>query len=128
MIAVPAAPVRRKPNHRSEMVNQLLFGETVLILKEKGTLWVKIRSMHDEYEGWMTRTLLYEITAKQANAPANWVTSEFLNQIVINNIPSHIPLGSSLPGLKKDPDWLKKKPKERTSERRRPGNDEQQED
>ncbi len=99
LVAVPAAPVRRKPNHRREMVNQLLFGETVRVLKEKGTLWVKIRSMHDEYEGWRTRTLLHEITEKQANAPTNHVTSEFLNQIIINSIPCHIPLGSTLPGF-----------------------------
>ena len=35
IVSVPAAPVRRKPNHRKEMVNQLLFGETVKVLKDK---------------------------------------------------------------------------------------------
>jgi hypothetical protein len=47
VITVPAAPVRRKPNHRKEMVNQLLFGESVKILKREGELWLKIRSLHD---------------------------------------------------------------------------------
>ncbi|MBL0273818.1 MAG: SH3 domain-containing protein [Chitinophagaceae bacterium] len=51
VISVPAAPVRRKPNHRKEMVNQLLFGETVKVLYSKNELWVKIRSLHDGYEG-----------------------------------------------------------------------------
>ena len=32
---VPAAPVRKEDSHRSEMVNQLLFGDTLEILEEK---------------------------------------------------------------------------------------------
>ena len=50
IVAVPAAPVRRKPNHRKEMVSQLLFGEPVKVLATKGDLWLKIRSLHDDYE------------------------------------------------------------------------------
>ena len=61
VINVPAAPVRRKPRHSKEMVNQLLFGETIELLKTKEDLWVKIRSMHDGYEGWMTNTLFETI-------------------------------------------------------------------
>ena len=61
VVAVPAAPVRRKPRHNKEMVNQLLFGETVKVLNARGDLWVKVRSLHDGYEGWMTHTLLEEI-------------------------------------------------------------------
>ena len=38
-IMVPAAAVRRKPRHQSEMINQLLFGESLALLKEKGDLW-----------------------------------------------------------------------------------------
>ena len=56
VVAVPAAPVRRKARHQREMVNQLLFGEAVKILKQKNELWVKVRSIHDGYEGWMTTT------------------------------------------------------------------------
>ena len=61
VVALPAAPLRRKPNHRSEMVSQLLFGETVIVLKEKGDLWVKVRGLHDGYEGWTTNTLIQEV-------------------------------------------------------------------
>jgi len=69
---VPAAPVRRKPNHRKELVNQLLFGETVKVLKQKGDLWVKIRSLHDGYEGWLTNTLLKEADEDFANTRDAW--------------------------------------------------------
>lgn len=58
VVSLPAAPVRRKPRHSSEMTSQLLFGETVEILKTRGDMWVKIRSLPDNYEGWMTNTLL----------------------------------------------------------------------
>jgi cell wall-associated NlpC family hydrolase len=96
MVAVPAAPVRRKPNHRREMVNQLLFGETVKVLKEKGSLWVKIRSLHDGYEGWMTNTLLQEVAEADANTAAKYVTADLINTIVITETKVSIPLGSSL--------------------------------
>ena len=68
VVSLPAAPVRTKPNHRKEMVNQLLFGESVRILKTKVDLWVKVRSLHDAYEGWMTNTMLESATEEAAMA------------------------------------------------------------
>lgn len=97
VVAVPAAPVRRKPNHRREMVNQLLFGEAVRVLKEKGSLWVKVRSLHDAYEGWMTSTLLQEITEKEAIIPVSAVAGDYFNVITVNDLTMVIPFGASLP-------------------------------
>ena len=78
VVNVPAAPVRRKPMHRKEMVNQLLFGETVKVLKTKGELWVKIRSLHDNYEGWMTNTLIEEMDEASANTMSAFATTDIL--------------------------------------------------
>lgn len=97
LIAVPAAPVRRKPDHRKEMVNQLLFGEAVKVLKEKGELWIKIRSLHDGYEGWMTNTLVTEVDETTANTRSAFTTAGLLNTIVIAGKTMQIPAGSSLP-------------------------------
>lgn len=97
IINVPAAPVRRKARHQSELVSQLLFGETVRILKEKGNLWVKVRSLHDNYEGWMTNTLLEEIAENEANGFAEYVTTQLINTIVVDGKTMHVPLGASLP-------------------------------
>lgn len=47
-------PVRFEPSDRSEMVTQLLFGETFSILEEKGN-WLLIRMHLDNYEGWIDR-------------------------------------------------------------------------
>jgi gamma-D-glutamyl-L-lysine dipeptidyl-peptidase len=99
VVSVPAAPVRRKARHQREMVNQLLFGETVKVLKEKGDLWVKVCSLHDEYEGWMTNTLLQEINEKDAKKVSEFVTTDLLNTILINEKKMNIPFGSSLPGF-----------------------------
>ncbi|MEM7105892.1 MAG: C40 family peptidase [Bacteroidota bacterium] len=45
-------PVRRVSTDTSEMVSQLLFGETFeIISKRKG--WGRIRCLHDNYEGWI---------------------------------------------------------------------------
>ncbi len=47
-----SVPMRAEPSDRSEMVNQLLFGEhyTVLEIHPK---WVRIQLAHDAYEGWI---------------------------------------------------------------------------
>jgi uncharacterized protein YgiM (DUF1202 family) len=99
VVAVPAAPVRRKPRHQREMTSQLLFGEKVKLLKEKGELWVRVQSLHDGYEGWMTRNLLWEITEKEAKAKSNWVTTGHLNELHLGDQKMHIPFGASLPGF-----------------------------
>jgi len=97
VIAVPAAPIRRKPNHRKEMVSQLLFGESVKVLKTEGDLWVKIRSLHDGYEGWMTNTMLQPVSEKLAKSTNAFATTDMLSTILIGDKQMNIPVGSSLP-------------------------------
>lgn len=97
VVFVPAAPVRRKARHQSEMVNQLLFGETVKIVKEKKGLWVKVRSVHDSYEGWMTKTQLQETDEPLALLRPDYVSTGFFNLVHVNGTQVRIPLGASLP-------------------------------
>lgn len=47
-------PVRFEPWDRSEMVTQILFGETFSILEERGN-WLLIRMHLDNYQGWIDR-------------------------------------------------------------------------
>ncbi|MEO6220376.1 MAG: C40 family peptidase [Ginsengibacter sp.] len=97
VVVVAAAPVRRKPMHRKEMINQLLFGEMVQVIKTKGDLWVKIRSLHDEYEGWMTHAMLQIVNKDGANNPIAFVTTDLLSTVFIGDKKIHVPCGSSLP-------------------------------
>lgn len=45
-------PVRAEAAHRSEMVSQLLFGETFSVVATEGN-WLQISSWHDKYVGWV---------------------------------------------------------------------------
>ena len=48
-----AVPMRSSASHRSEMVNQLLFGDKVEVL-ESPPEWMRVRSLFDNYEGWVS--------------------------------------------------------------------------
>lgn len=61
-------PARSEPNDRSEMVSQILFGETFSILEQRSN-WLLIKMHHDDYEGW--------IDSKQSIA----VDDHFIQQI-----------------------------------------------
>lgn len=52
IINVSIVPVRASNSDKSEMVSQLLFGETIEILDTKKN-WTKIKSLYDGYEGWI---------------------------------------------------------------------------
>lgn len=54
-------PVRSEPSDKSEMVTQLLFGETFSILEELGN-WILIRIHLDNYEGWIDRKQSLQVT------------------------------------------------------------------
>ena len=45
-------PVRYSQSEKSEMISQLLFGETYTII-EQGLNWIKIRCSYDNYTGWI---------------------------------------------------------------------------
>ncbi|MDG1252329.1 MAG: C40 family peptidase [Schleiferiaceae bacterium] len=53
--------MRVEPNHRSEMVNQALFGEAFKIL-DRQSEWTQIRLGHDGYVGWILDRQIQAIT------------------------------------------------------------------
>jgi cell wall-associated NlpC family hydrolase len=93
---LPAAPVRKKAFHQSEMTNQLLFGETVEVLKEKKK-WIKIRSLFDGYDGWMAINQLEEVDQETAITNHDHVTADLLNPIETNYGVINAPAGCTLP-------------------------------
>lgn len=58
IIRVAHAPIRANNSDKEEIVTQLLFGEGLEIL-ETSSPWVKIRCMHDSYEGWIDEKQFY---------------------------------------------------------------------
>jgi hypothetical protein len=93
---VPAAPVRKKARHQSEMTSQLLFGETVEVLKEKKK-WVKVKGTLDGYEGWTLISQLEEVNEEMAVTNHAYVAAELINVIEAGKYEMNIPVGSSLP-------------------------------
>lgn len=49
---VSVVPVRAESSDKSEITTQLLFGESVDILEQKGN-WTKVKIHYDGYEGWV---------------------------------------------------------------------------
>ncbi|MEY2650831.1 MAG: hypothetical protein RL608_1505, partial [Bacteroidota bacterium] len=71
-------PMRREPSHRSEMVNQGLFGEVFEVLGYDRE-WSQVRLGHDGYEGWVltqqTAPLSRESYRSQLDRPQHVVAS-----------------------------------------------------
>jgi len=92
-------PVRLEPNHRGEMVSQLLFGEHFQILEQtKG--WVKIKIHFDEYEGWIDEKQYQSISESEFGllSSKEMVLNADLIEYISgkDNLLFPVPLGSSL--------------------------------
>ncbi len=93
--------LRAEASHRSEMVSQLLFGETYTIL-EMVTDWYKIRTTDCAYEGWLYAKQHYPLTAEEyalnISAPQHFVRDTFLYvQDTLNHIAAPLFIGSRFP-------------------------------
>jgi hypothetical protein len=54
------APLRKEASDRSEMTSQILYGEHLEILDTQEK-WLMVRSLEDNYEGWIDRKQVIEI-------------------------------------------------------------------
>lgn len=92
-------PVRLEPNHRSEMVSQLLFGEHFEII-EKTKGWIKIKLQFDDYEGWIDEKQFQAVSESHYELLSS--TEAILNADLVeyisgkDNLLFPIPLGASL--------------------------------
>ncbi len=92
---VAAAPVRKEAAHRSEMVNQLLFGETMMTLDIKGE-WLKVRSLYDGYEGWLTEHLVSEVPETLATSELQYIAKGLTNPVTLPDQLINAPMGAHL--------------------------------
>ena len=54
VVTLAALDARPRPDHRSELVSQLLLGETVRVLAaDRAGLWLRVRNDSDGYVGWV---------------------------------------------------------------------------
>lgn len=93
------APVRAEAAHRSEMTNQLLFGDTYHIIAQHDN-WARISSDHDGYEGWLDKqqiSPLSETEYQQIIAAPKHIALDIANTINTEGMRFLIPIGSTLP-------------------------------
>jgi hypothetical protein len=96
-------PLRAEASDRSEMVSQVLFGETFEIL-ETTEKWAKILTTHDNYSGWIDRlqfVMLGHMAYKELQETPPHLTYRPVTQAwkIIDNSILFLPAGSSLPFL-----------------------------
>lgn len=110
----PVIPVRSAPSERAEMVTQILFGEMFDVLEIEGR-WASIRTVADDYPGWIDAKLVEEIDEAEIDVWSkgneyvthrpfgDWVidgenilTGETNREFPYGMIPVHIPMGSTI--------------------------------
>ncbi len=98
---VSVAPIRKSPAHESEMINQLVFGETMELMDITTANWWRIKSLHDQYEGWVSSIQVKELDEKAALSAGNWLmkSTGIAEKIQTDSGDMYIPFGASLPGF-----------------------------
>ncbi len=94
-------PVRKSAGHTSEMVSQLLFGETFDIFNQEDC-WVEVQLHSDNYTGWIheQQYLSLDKPALDAlNANSKVLVTDLLSSVTEESSGNSLPLlpGSTLP-------------------------------
>ncbi len=94
-------PIRAEASDKSEMVTQLLFGDTYELLREsENGKWIEIRIEEDTYVGWMDKKLFSELSKEQATllkGGSPFISTDTIGYIETDEIRSPIFFGSYLP-------------------------------
>ena len=93
-------PVRIVDSDKSEMINQLIYGDIIEILEEKEK-WVQIKSVFDDYIGWIDKKQYFKIDDNinlDLNKPVYSIDLvEFIENN--NNELVTIPIGSDISNI-----------------------------
>lgn len=94
-------PLRNEASERSEMVSQLLFGDTYEVLEIVGS-WLKIKTTDCDYEGWLNLKYHHPLTDQQftdLQRLEKVVTRDFVTKVTELDKQQTFPvfMGTSLP-------------------------------
>ena len=93
-------PVRAEASDKSELITQILFGETVQVIDKKES-WRKVKLLHDDCIGWVDVKQITQLTDEECQAvqtQPKTITFDIVQLVVYEQhhiIP--IVLGSTLP-------------------------------
>ena len=101
VISINIVPVRKKNNAKSEMTNQLFFGEIISIIELEHN-WSFIKSNLDDYRGWIRNLHFQKILEKDYNLLSKKQNEFATNEMVLTNddIEITIPTGSLISSAK----------------------------
>lgn len=89
-------PVRAEPSGKSAMVNQLLFGDRVLVIESVDD-WYKIITLHDNYEGWCESNQLVLLTDEANNELPVRLVNDITASFASGSNTITLVFGSSVP-------------------------------
>lgn len=95
-------PCRKEPSSTSEMVTQLLFGETYTIVEDRED-WIHITTNYDSYPCWISAKQHTRLTSSDfKNLEINALSSELVQVVNQSDNQSVFPItvGASLPNFK----------------------------
>lgn len=79
-------PLRAEPSHKSEMVSQLLYGESYKVTDTQGE-WLQIVTVHDNYSGWIQNIQHFGVTLESLEHHQNGFGYKVLRPIALNDVP-----------------------------------------
>lgn len=92
---VSIAALRETPSEQSEMVNQMLFGESCDILEEQKN-WAKIQMHFDNCEGWISTKQIQHVSDEYlATRKTNFITKNYVS-VLFNHEKMLLSLGSEV--------------------------------
>ncbi len=89
--------MRAKPEDTSELVSQVLFGETAEVVDKYKKDWIKIRMTYDGYEGWVDKKQF--ISSGPAEAENVSISLELFHNIFCDDKSTWITMGAELPSF-----------------------------
>ena len=102
---VSVAAIRAEQSHQSEMTSQLLYGETVEILQNKGK-FLKVKMHFDGYEGWIDSQQIVEISDDYFNERKTELVANTVQMYNTSQGPILLSMGSEVNSEKTDPVFL----------------------
>jgi hypothetical protein len=79
------------------MTSQLLLGESGELLEEAKD-FVKLRCLHDGYEGWCQRSQIVIAEALPGDANSTLFIGDWTDAVLINGAAAHVPMGAPVLG------------------------------
>jgi hypothetical protein len=93
---VPVSPMRFEPFHVSEMVSQVLFGEPCMVLGSAYGGFIRVRTLHDHYEGYCSEI---QFMLMDAEPQTGRLAAEWISEISFRGNSMKIPFGSYIPEM-----------------------------